>query len=736
MLEGILRKYASGGLQWAQLADKWAAKMETAQTRVDFNTAFAKHTQARIKLLSVLNGLAAKAAPTETGMGLLPVETLLRERDPSLLGVYTKIATAESSLLGRAAFFCATEAHLFVFPERPPLKALLFGWQYLYRMTLGGDVESQVAGAELLEPILEELRRDDFWIPQGTSSLDGFFASMSATVESAKELEARMLLAQEKYAWSWEKVRDDLKDSDPAQLRRMIGFRRDLTAVLMDKAVDTVAPGARTRYGPARFRWIVYEAPGSDRITSDHDVSARGSSAAAVVATFNTLFRQWTLGAVDEDGNPRSGYAGPKAPCELESAYVFDVNVYTNEYHWNQGRRFLVPDAPDADFWPTDKKLRKQAGDLQDRYALLKMRRYMPDSQWSAFTAALSQAVTGDDRTAAETQLKAVTDAWPGLEDTVKARIAKVGDDPQFKAYTDKAYVDTYGKNIKVRAENELYQERLNDVETLRFNGGTELTDDVRVKLAGALGLAGFYAQEAYHTAGAVRDIVANVQLRRGLVLSDVDLLCSMNEQAGDIFKEIGHLDEGIDPTTDVKFAVKVSKYMVRLGNAAISLNFRLLGDVLMPDWRLERAAKGFSAPAKDVTPQISVPQPFIANLSQDELDMLATLLDLRSLCESWRRSTVRLLEIKDHPEDFESDAGKAEIKRRLTETPWIQGGKDIQSFLLNLTVAINAHYRGKSSGSAIRAFLKTTLAAVMDLVKRRAAETKPSAKHIAEPSH
>lgn len=720
VLEQILLQYNKGGLQWAQLADSWADKMETAANRDAFNTASYKYREARIKLLATLTGLAANAAPSETGMGLLPVETLLQERDPSLLGVYLKISTSDTSLLGRAAFLCATEAHLFVFPERPPLQALLYGWRYLYRVR-GGD-GSLVEGAELLEPILEELRRDDFWIPQGTSSLDGFFASMSEVVESPHEADMRTLLAQ--YNWSWEKLRDDLKYTDPDLLRKTIGFRRDLTAALMDKAIDTVAPNALTQYGN-RFRWIVYEAPGSDRLTSDHDVSARGSAAANAVATFNTLFRGWTLGSVDASGNPRNGYTGPKAPCELESAFVFDVNVYTNEYHWNAGRRFLVPDVPDADFWPADKTLRRQAGEVQDKYALLKIRRYIPDDRWKDLTQAVNDALSGDDQTAAALQFQAVSLAWPDLDDGIKKRVAEVEKRPEFQPF-----VATYGKSIEVRAQNELYQEQLNQVEMLRYNGGRPPDDQVRFKLAGALGLAGFYAQEAYHTAGAVRDIVANVQLRRGLVLSDIDLLCSMNEQAGDIFKEMGHLDKSVDPSTNVDFAVKVSKYMVRLGNAAVSLNCRLLGDVLMPDWRLERAAKGFTGPAKNTTPQISVPQSYLADLSDDASDMLATLLDLRSLCEAWRRSTVRLLEIKDHPADFQPD----EIKRRLEETPWVQGQKDMQTFLVNLTAAVNAHYRGKNSGSAIRQFLSAACATVIEMVKRRAAmQTHFSAESVSE---
>jgi len=532
-------------------------------------------------------------------------------------------------------------------------------------------------------------------------------------VASASEDEARRVLADKDMGWSWEKVRDGLKSSNSDLLRRMIGFRRDLTAALMNKAVKAVAPAAAAKYGD-RFRWIVYEAPGSDRLTSDHDVSARGSCAANVVQTFNTLFRGWTLGAIDASGNPRTDFVGLAPPCELESAFVFDVNVYTNDYHWNAGRRFLRQDVPDPDFWPTDPTCLKAAESAQDQCALLKIRRYMhDDNQWTLLETSMLKQLAGDDQKAAGDRLDTVNALWPKLKAMVDAQIANVQARPEFSKWKDQ-----FAKSIQVRAENELYQAQLNIVEDLRYNNGRAIDDTVRAKLAAALGLAGFFAQEAYHTAGAVRDIVANVQLRRGLVLSNIDLLCSLNEQAGDIFKEMGHLDEGIDPSTDIDFAVKVSKYMVRLGNAALSLNARMADLCLGPQVQAVRVARRSMWPTNNTNFETPMALEALYDLPAGLNQAIETLVDLRALCQRWLRSTVRLLEIKDHPDDFT----EAEKEQRLKETPWNQGKIDLGNFLVALTAVLNAHYRGNLRQGAIREFLRALLSGVMQMAKQRPA--------------
>jgi hypothetical protein len=710
MLDQLLSTYAPGGLQWAKLADEWAGAMDRAKDGYDFSLAELGYNHAREELLSVLMSLE-KSAWTWEGMGLLPVETVLQQRDPTLYGLFRKIWTADASMRGRAAFRCAIEAYMFVFPERPPLKALIFGLDRLYRQVSSSGTISVSRGNELLEPILATLRNEDFWIPQGVSSLDGFLTAMSESVPSAIEVDARTVLSD--HGWSWESVRDDLNDSNPNLLRKMIGFRRDLTAALMKKAVETVAPDALRRYG-SRFQWIVYEAPGSDRPTSDHDVSARGSCAAYVVQTFNTLFRGWVVGKFDVSGNPRTDFVGLAPPCELESAFVFDVNVYTNDYHWNAGRRYLLPDVPDPDFWPTNPTNLQDAEKAQDQFALLKIRRYIhDDDQWTLLRNSMLEQLSGDDRTAAAAQFDAVNTLCPTLNAEVAARLAVVKARTEFSPWVDK-----FARSMQVRAENELYQEQLNRVEDLRYNNGAPINDKIRADLAAALGKAGFFAQEAYHTAGAVRDIVANVQLRRGLVLRDIDLLCSMNEQAGDIFKEIGHLGVGVDPSTNIVFAVKVSKYMVRLGNAALSLNARMADLWIDQHLKTVRVARRSIWPINNTNFETPMGFEELLDLPTELNQTVQTLIDLRALCQLWLRSTVRLLEIKDHPEDFTD----AEKQQRLKETPWKQGSIDLGKFLVGLTALLNAHYRGNTRMGAIQGLLHVLLAEVMKMAKQPAA--------------
>jgi hypothetical protein len=629
----------------------------------------------------------------------LPVPSFLQERDPSLFGLYNKIR-CDDSIRGRTAFVCSVEAQLLVFPDRGPLKALIKGCQSLSRVEGFDPIKSR----RLLESVATALKADDFWIPQGAASLDGFLKSMlgggagsAGTVADADEETVRECLRA--HDWAWERLRDDLKETNPDLLRRIIGFRRGITASLMNRARERSAETAIARYGD-RFRWVVYAAPGSDRLTSDYDVSTRGTATENVVKTFNALFRQWTLGLVDANGATRTGYAGPAAPGELESAYVFDVNVYSSDYNRDMGQRFLVEDAPDPDIWPAGAEDRKRAEHFQDAYALLKIRRYVADDVWDVFCKALRAALPGDAKTAAAAVVGYVNSLWVDL----------------------RSEVDTHAAgNAKMRAENTLYERQLDIVEAIRWNGGHPLDDAARVRLAEALGRAGFYAQEAYHTSGAMRDVVSNAQQRKGLRLSDMELLCSLNEQAGDIFKEIGHLAGGADPSADLAFAVKTSKYMVRLGNAALGLNYRVVNELLDSQFQSARNARRMFEKTEMPLEEV---ERILSGLSQPVAELVDNLLDLQTLCQAWRASTEKLLEIKDAPDDFPGSEGEAEKRRRIDATPWRQGRVDLRSFLIELVVSLNAQYRRGTRAEALSRFLRDILTSAMQAANMAKAET------------
>ena len=130
---------------------------------------------------------------------------------------------------------------------------------------------------------------------------------------------------------------------------------------------------------------------------------------------FNQLFRGWTLGAIDCTGEKRDRCDYPKAGCELESAFVFDVNVYANDYLRGLGLRFLRDYAPDPDFWPLDREKRKKAEGLQDSYALVKMRRFMSDAEWGRFALQLRTRVRSSLSQAVDERLKAAQDIWTRL---------------------------------------------------------------------------------------------------------------------------------------------------------------------------------------------------------------------------------------------------------------------------------------------------------------------------------
>lgn len=700
VLQDFLNASARDGLQWAQAADEHAAKMERAGDAIEFASEQRLYDEARAKLLEVLLGSDAAA-----GLRLLRVPDLLQERDPSLFGLYNKIKGQATTRGGLTEFVRTVEAQLFVYPDRGPLQALVLGSQRFSRVADLGPLNP----AAFFRILIAALKADSFWVPQGTASLDAFLKKMmdagaaagAGNAGPADEEAVRLCLAA--YGWSWAALRDGLIAlGSEDELFGVLGFRTALTAALMDRARQMTAPAALVRYG-ANFRWIQYDAPGSSRLTSDHDVSTRGSATETLVANFNTLFRGWTLGTIDCAGLPRADYAEPNAPCELDSGYVFDVNVYANDYIRARGRRFLVHDVPDADIWPAAPVALASAERFQDLYALLKIRRYIDDVSWTAFSTRLPLALTGPSRAATLALLTDVNNAWvnvlqpqvANLTATVIARPTSAG---------------MPAVNARIRAENELYQQQLTVIEGIR-NGGAVLDDADKILLAEALGKAGFYAQEGYHTSGAVRDVVANMQMRQGVPLRDMEVLCSLNEQMGDIFKEIGHAAGGAHD--DIAFAVKTSKYMVRLGNAALSLNYRILDSLLERQFFLARTANKIFEFIGPTTAELELRrEQASADVKRRVTGLADALGGLQKLCDAWRDAAVGLLEIKDAPAGTFTAQQK---QARLDAAPWAQDGQTVGAFLVTLTVALNAQYRGGLRTDYFPEFLRAFLGTALD---------------------
>ena len=99
-----------------------------------------------------------------------------------------------------------------------------------------------------------------------------------------------------------------------------------------------------------------------------------------------------------------------------------------------------------------------------------------------------------------------------------------------------------------------------------------------------------------------------------------------------------------------------------------------------------------------------------LSGLSQPVAELVDNLLDLQTLCQAWRASTEKLLEIKDAPDDFPGSEGEAEKRRRIDATPWRQGRVDLRSFLIELVVSLNAQYRRGTRAEALSRFLRDIL--------------------------
>ena len=310
----------------------------------------------------------------EAGCGLLDARTWIYQRDLTIYGAYLKLYAALDGQ-PRATFVWRVESHAFVFPEKGPLTALIRAAEGL----------SEPPKKEVWDDIVSDLKADEYWLPDGRSSLDKLRARLNLAAQPGpssqpappsdpdavwRQREANARAALNRFHWSWAQVKRGLlgNPDDRTKLQELIDFRLDLTRKLMEQAAADAWSANHATISP--YRWVRYAIPGSQRLTSDIDVNMRGSATEKVVALFNSKFRDWTLAT---DVHPQ---------VALESGYVFDVNVYAQDYTRESGRRFLAADKPDPDLWPSsDKDALKRAKQWQDKYALLKMRRFMPDEE-------------------------------------------------------------------------------------------------------------------------------------------------------------------------------------------------------------------------------------------------------------------------------------------------------------------------------------------------------------------
>jgi hypothetical protein len=699
--------------QRAAAADKAADDWDAATSKNAADAAKENFDQAREQLFDPLARLAefrfwARGAKFDeltvesTGCGLLNVETWIYQRDPSIFKVLHDLQDAPDQVCVPDLMW-RLEARSFVFPERGPLQALIQAMGAVGVQWLGAIVRNTIAALQI----------DDFWIPAGTKSLEALKAAVGPAHDNKEpqgqqavtdEQAVRQALANNEYQWSWGKLRDALSsgsDEDRENLQGFLVFRKALTDRLMLQAVAKVAQDVANDFHP--YRWVRYAVPGSTRLTSDIDVNMRGSATEKVVKEFNSRFRAWTIAG------------DPKPEVALESGYVFDVNVYAQDYTRELGLRFLKPEVPDADFWPADgTPERTQAERHQDVYALLKMKRYMPDDDWEKFCSDLSDEIASEGASSYVT-LTDILDRVNELseENETEAQTARTA---VLQAANRQEASYPYPENLTMRAENDRYEAQLDKVYQLRGKGPAQLNGAEKVTLAEALGKAMFLAQEAYHSSGAVRDVVCNLQMGQGLTLTVQEQLHSFNEQVGDIFKELAHFPAPPQGDVSIEFAVDASKYMVRLANAALGATYNIVSRMFEAQmFRLAQSPTQSSLLKMDL--YAAMQDAYIAGTTERLNDVLV----LQSYFETWRTATRKLMEVKDKRESFKKDgAWNDDALLRFANAPWLSVGT-FREVVVALAVTMNVEVRRDPRG-AVRS------AQVADIVSQILRQHGPAA--------
>ena len=546
---------------------------------------------AELGLYPLTDTLCMRDAPSYLGW-----DWMLKWKDPGVSGAVALAAEARDradccrlveiySYVYRSKFTATLNAVLGLLVGRPYATAAL-AQQKSWLGRAGAALKAAPAGDD---PVASYARQKFaaslFQTPPGVVDLSGAGNNGEALVLGAGA--------------SWDEVKHKYAEDSahPAEMIAALAFRQRTYTALLKQIADDIM----SHFGPAGsgIGWLM---AGSATFTSDVDVSLKGDDTASVVAGFNQAFTdQYTY----------------------ESGYVLDVNIYAQDYIPDPGWRFIEDDRPGADLdfhGSASRKHLKSVVEHQDALGLLKIRRYMPDAQlWTQFTtriadglykglkAGFTQTVAATDQMYAQCQAQLETER--ALAST---RIeAKTGEDAPEKA-------------VEIAAANRLYERLCREAEVhaaaiRKGNLGDDDRDKLLEKWWKTQGIAQFFANEAYHTAGAMRYVVDVMQSQNARRTRLAELRDAFNEQLGDCLKEVVHLlsesetntlDVGLDdPSKPSALEKKVNKYISRLGHIALSMLVavvhQLTSDGVMTQNRVQRAS-GLPPEVLELIPQVS----------------------------------------------------------------------------------------------------------------------------------
>ncbi len=372
------------------------------------------------------------------------------------------------------------------------------------------------------------------------------------------------VLLRTKFDGSWDAARDAFKNRklSKADMQMLFDFRK--------KVVDGLANEIKAdpRIGG---HWNAF---GSEKLTSDYDLSFSGPMAEVAVALFNARWAARWGDAVGIGGR--------------ESAYGADTNVYTKPvYNMFPGLRADVL--------------------AQDAFAYLATRKYANDAEWADFR---KQVLNDNVRPEVRDRLKKLLDWAERTNSEFEKAIADKKEALSLEIYTGPGRP---GMDLDAAAQNRLYEAALRDLIKLKDAYEAENSPAKRRKLAqrlrNAQAKALYFASEAYQTNAAITHVVANTQAARRpitakMLLGEVppDPLKvpmtkaegrqSFFEQLANTLKEFNHAHnfETAPAETFNGLAGKVAKYFVRaLDGARIGgVNLKRYGDLVKATIEIE----------------------------------------------------------------------------------------------------------------------------------------------------
>lgn len=329
-------------------------------------------------------------------------------------------------------------------------------------------------------------------------------------------------------------------------MRKLIVFRE----AYVDELLDAILAG----YQGAERRAV-----GGTKETSDYDVTLKGGRGTwAAMKEFNTVFRSvWGK----------------------ESGVVFDTNVYVG----------TIPKPESSqESWRERARATPEWQHAQEAASLSKIRRFMDTRGWNQYTTQVADGIMAPSPAAQRTSgtrftqvMRArgafsVAGAMYDAYTRSVARILASEGHTRRPAQSDDDFVHSMehrDENAVMRARNILYAihtRGVQDAERPYLEHGTsQQSQGAWRSPAGISELNSrslLYAMEAYHSAGAVFDVVYGQQAKEirdsDLILSDY--VQSFNEQVGDTLKDLRHYEE--DPG---KAFYQSAKYVQRMTLAA-----------------------------------------------------------------------------------------------------------------------------------------------------------------------